>query len=59
MKNGMSGEHWKVESTYDPRTNAVLDNCNEIIEVLLNAEQTYPAVNDRKLITYINQIITQ
>ncbi|MFZ3166286.1 MAG: hypothetical protein WA130_01640 [Candidatus Methanoperedens sp.] len=32
MKNGMCGEYRKVESTYDPRTNAVLDNCNEIRE---------------------------
>jgi len=40
VKNGMCGEHGKVEDVYDLRIKAVLDNGSEIRELLLDAEQT-------------------
>src|SRR3990172_3906757 len=41
VKNGMCGEHGKVEGIYDLRIKAVIDNGIEIRELLLDAELTY------------------
>ncbi len=40
IKNGICGEHGKVEGIFDLRIKAVLDNGKEIKELLLDAEQT-------------------
>jgi replication factor A1 len=39
VKNGICGEHGKVEGVYDLRTKAGIDNGSEIRELLLDAEQ--------------------
>lgn len=41
IKNGICGEHGKVEDIFDLRIKAVLDNGKEIRELLLDAEQTF------------------
>jgi replication factor A1 len=41
IKNGICGEHGKVEGIFDLRIKAVLDNGKEIRELLLDAEQTF------------------
>ncbi len=41
IKNGICGEHGKVEGIFDLRIKAVLDNGKEIRELLFDAEQTF------------------
>ncbi len=41
IKNGICGEHGKVEGIFDLRIKTVLDNGKEIRELLLDAEQTF------------------
>ncbi len=41
IKNGVCGEHGKVEGIFDLRIKAVVDNGKEIKELLLDAEQTF------------------
>ena len=41
IKNGICGEHGKVEGIFDLRIKAVIDNGKEIKELLLDAEQTF------------------
>lgn len=41
IKNGICGEHGKVEGIFDLRIKAVLDNGKEIKELLFDAEQTF------------------
>ncbi len=41
IKNGICGEHGKVEGIFDLRIKAVIDNGKETKELLLDAEQTF------------------